>query len=200
MKDSRVEWIGKMPNNWTTQRFKYMCDYKKGKAPAVFLDAASTNTLPYLEMEYLREQSEPKYTTLSDNSVTVNDGDILLLWDGSKAGEFITGKKGILSSTMARISEKKKKHLLRYIVKSFEPVLVDLTNGMGIPHVRSEVLMNIRVPVIPDNEDKQIAAYLDSETSKIYRVINTIETQITKLEEYRKSLIYEVVTGKVRVS
>lgn len=200
MKDSGVEWIGEMPDTWTTKRFKYVCDYEKGKSPDGFLDNASINTQPYLEMEYLRGQSEPKYTILSENSVMVNDGDILLLWDGSKAGEFVIGKKGILSSTMAKIIEKKKKPLLKYLLKSFESVLIDLTNGMGIPHVRSEILMNIRVPVVPDDEDKQIMVYLDSETSKIHQTINTIETQIIKLEEYKKSLIYQVVTGKVKVS
>jgi type I restriction enzyme S subunit len=199
MKDSGVEWIGKVPDNWTTKRFKYLCDYDKGKAPAEFLDTATTNALPYLEMGYLRGQSEPKYTTLSENSITVNDGDLLLLWDGSKAGEFVTGKRGILSSTMAKICEKKRRQSLKYIVKSFESILIDLTNGMGIPHVRADILMNMRVPVAPDNEDEQIALYLDSETANIHRAINNIEKSIAQLEEYRKALIYEVVTGKVKV-
>jgi type I restriction enzyme S subunit len=61
-------------------------------------------------------------------------------------------------------------------------------------------LSQIKIPAPPTIEMTKITTYLDSETAKIHQAINNIQSQIEKLEEYRKSLIYEVVTGKVRVS
>ena len=51
----------------------------------------------------------------------------------------------------------------------------------------------------PLNEQKQIANYLDKEISKIIKAINKIKEHTELLEEYKESLIYNVVTGKVDV-
>ena len=60
--------------------------------------------------------------------------------------------------------------------------------------------MNIKIPYPSAEEQKQIADYLDSKCSSIDSIISTKKQQLEKLEEYKKSLIFEYVTGKREVS
>ena len=60
-------------------------------------------------------------------------------------------------------------------------------------------LRNIYIPVPPLSEQKAIAHYLDTKTAQIDQIIQTINTQIEALKELRKTLINDVVTGKIKV-
>jgi type I restriction enzyme S subunit len=62
-----------------------------------------------------------------------------------------------------------------------------------------KVLENLQVIVPPLTEQKEIADYLNTKTSQIDKIIETINTQIEKLKELRKTLINDVVTGKIKV-
>ena len=78
--------------------------------------------------------------------------------------------------------------------------LTELNQDSAVPGLsRKDVYYSI-LPLPEKEEQKEIAVYLDSESAKIHQAINNIEKSIAQLEEYRKSLIYEVVTGKVKVS
>lgn len=66
--------------------------------------------------------------------------------------------------------------------------------GINEEHVKS-----LKILELPFNEQKQIANYLDKEISKIIKAINKIKEHTELLEEYKESLIYNVVTGKVDV-
>ena len=81
---------------------KEILTYKKGKSPQK--EFTSGKLVLYLTPEYLRGKSEPNMINDFPNKVEVADGDLLLLWDGSNAGEFFIGKKGILSSTMVKLN------------------------------------------------------------------------------------------------
>ncbi len=70
---------------------------------------------------------------------------------------------------------------------------------MGIPHLNPNVLKNFQCPFPPLQEQQQIAKYLDEKTGIIDQIIANIQSQVERLKELRKSLINEVVTGKVRV-
>jgi type I restriction enzyme S subunit len=61
------------------------------------------------------------------------------------------------------------------------------------------VLRQILFATPPLPEQKEIADYLDTKTSQIDKIIETINTQIEKLKELRKTLINDVVTGKIKV-
>jgi len=60
-------------------------------------------------------------------------------------------------------------------------------------------ISRFKIPLPPLVEQQQIAAYLDEETSKVDRIIETINSQINNLKELRKALINDVVTGKIKV-
>jgi type I restriction enzyme S subunit len=207
-KPSGIDWIGEIPKHFNLRRFKNEFSYVKGKNPkeTFFLDEANGRDIdmPYLSMEYLRnENAEPEFPDKNEKLVSVKDNETLLLWDGSNAGEFIKSKKGYLSSTMVRIDYNKRinSRYAFYIFQSYERILRDLTNGMGIPHVNGVLLNNTYFP-ITNNESEQlaIANYLDDQTQKIDRLIANKKAQIEKLQELRKIKIYEAVTGKIKVN
>ena len=87
-KSSGTDWIGEIPKHWKVKRIRYVVEYEKGKNPKN--QTFSQIGMPYLNMDYLR--GNPKqiiYIEEYDNYIIVSENDILLLWDGSNAGEFI---------------------------------------------------------------------------------------------------------------
>jgi len=195
-KDSGVEWIGDIPDDWETHRFKINFKYIKGKIPENLQEEARDNSLPYLSMDFLRgKESETLYSETDPKAVKIEKGDILLLWDGSNAGEFLEGKQGYLSSTMVKLLIKNiDPEFSKYICKSFEPLLRDLTIGMGIPHVNGDILGNIRITHPTFQEQKKIVSFLDKKTSEIDLTIEKDTRLIELLQEKRTALINHVVT------
>jgi len=195
-KNSGVEWIGEIPKSWETHRFKINFKYSKGRIPENLHDEPKDNSLPYLSMDYLRgNESDVLYSDNDPKAVEVNEGDLLLLWDGSNAGEFVEGKRGYLSSTMVKLSlENINSKYSNYLCRAFEPLLRDLTIGMGIPHVNGDNLGNIRITHPNFGEQKQIASFLDKKTSEIDKTIQKDTQLIELLKEKRTALINHVVT------
>ena len=80
----------------------------------------------------------------------------------------------------------------------FQNVIWQLKNGMGVPHLTQESMKNIKMPLPPIKEQIEIALYLDNKCNYIDKVISKEESIIFMLENYKKSFIYEYVTGKRR--
>lgn len=201
-KPSGIDWIGEIPLQFRLRRFKNDFGYVKGKNPkeTFFWDEANgrDTDMPYLSMEYLRnENAEPEFPERDEKLVSVADGESLLLWDGSNAGEFIKSKKGYLSSTMVRIDHSGKilSKYAFYIFQCYERILRDFTNGMGIPHVNGVLLNNTYLPITFDkSEQLAIANYLDDQTQNIDRLIANKKAQAEKLKELRQIEINNAVT------
>lgn len=195
-KQTGTTWIGEIPSHWEVKRLRFICSYKKGKNPRCLTFDKEDGMMPYLSMEYLRgSESNIQYTKLEDGLVEVSKNDMLLLWDGSNAGEFIISRDGVLSSTCAKLMVKELDDLFfKYYCFSIEKYLKDMTNGMGIPHVDSNVLKNILVFIPSLAEQEAIAAYLDKKCGSIDAVISTQERRIALLEELKQSVITEAVT------
>jgi len=197
-KDSGVEWIGEIPEEWKLIRFKYLFSYQKGNSPNEYVDQG--RGVPYLSMDYLRGNSaEITYVSNANNMIKVKKDQILLLWDGSNSGEFIKSKKGLLSSTMSLITDMKiDKEFSYYYFKSSEKYLKDQTIGMGIPHVDSKILKNLHLSVPEKDEQQKISSFLNQKTTEVDEIINKKEKLIDQLEKYKKSVITEAVTkGKL---
>lgn len=189
-------WMNCIPSHWEVNRFKIVFSYSKGKNPQTFFDENDEGLSPYLSMEYLRNNIAPTYVPIKECPLKAESGDILLLWDGSNAGEFVVSKEGLVSSTMAKLTPNITidKNLSKFLCKSIEPLLRELTIGMGVPHVSTVELNNILIPNIPFEEQKHIANYLNQKTVKINATIAKSKELIDLLEEKRVTLINEVVT------
>ena len=166
-------------------------NYKKGKAPTGI--KLNDESVTYLTPEYLRNKSKEIFIPDFIGKVEVNKDDLLLLWDGSNAGEFFLGKKGILSSTMVKLifdEKENDKSFLFYQLKFIEYFLKSQTNGSGIPHVDKEVLLSINVEYFNSSEQQSIAAIL----SKTDQAIANTEALITKYSRIKTGLMQDLLT------
>ncbi|MEY2341720.1 restriction endonuclease subunit S [Acidithiobacillus sp. IBUN Pt1247-S3] len=185
-----------IPDRWNQMRFRYIASTSKGRLPVKGDDDANSESLPYLSMEYLRGDTDASTYVSSEGMITADDQDVLLLWDGSNAGEFLRAKLGAVSSTAALVRPIQfDRKFLFWLCKASEPVLKTFTNGMGIPHVDGEFLKDLVLPYPKDAETQErIAKYLDRETARIDRLIAEKERMLALLGEKRAALISRVVT------
>lgn len=195
-KDSGVEWLGEVPIDWGASRHKYIATFAKGKNPKELFDEVGIGRHQYLAMGFLRGLEVPKYCDLDSSTILVMENQILIIWDGSNAGEFVKATHGVLSSTMAAVTTNSNIHdgFYWYYCKSIEPEMRRHANGMGIPHVDGDELKAIVIPQPALEEQRSIAAFLDYETARIDRLIAQQQRLIELLKEKRQAVISHAVT------
>ena len=193
-KDSGVEWLGEFPKHWERKKYKYIAEIQKGKMPNKIVTINDNNLPTYMSMEYLRGGEENQWV-LDRTAKVINEGEILLLWDGSNAGEFIKSRKGVISSTVAQISFFNIDNSFAwYYSKFIEIELKSRTIGMGIPHVNGNELKNFYVLIPPLIEQTTITQFLDHKTALIDQAIEIKQKQIELLKERRQIIIHKAVT------
>lgn len=215
MKDSGVEWIGEIPEGWNKSRVgllykivlgKMLCpnkisdDYTLEKyycATNVHFDSISSS-------DALKEMW---FSNLEKELYKVNNGDLLIVEGGAGAGgcfivSGITENIFIQNSVMiVRSRNISNTRYLKYWIENLvKRGYVDvICNKATIPHFTKDKLSNASCAVPPIEEQQQIADYLDKKCSEIDKLISIKQAKIEKLNEYKKSLIYEYVTGKKEV-
>lgn len=197
-KEVEEEWVNRIPSHWESKRFRSQLGYEKGTKPKeVSSEKTEKFNIPYLSMEYLRgQESGHSYAENTADIVLADNHDTLLLWDGSKAGEFVRAKKGAVSSTMAILFQREENNsdFLHYELKLVEDYLQHNTVGMGIPHVNPRILKNLRLIIPPLEEQEAIVRFLDEKTEKIDKLIGNKSRLIDLLEEKKTTIITNVVT------
>lgn len=196
-KVTKTEWLGLIPSSWSVAKHKYHARFVKGRNPAELKEEYQPNFHRYLSMEYLRGKANAKYAQLDNGAILVNDDQVLIIWDGSNAGEFVRGKEGLLSSTMAisiMYSQQIYQKYYWYLCVCLEPEVRRHARGMGIPHVDGEELKNTTLVIPSIDEQTQIASFLEHETAKIDRLIEKQQRLIELLKEKRQEVISHAVT------
>lgn len=152
-----------MKTGWQTKRLGEVCEIIKGRKPELKA-AASTGDLPYLVAKVMRGSAEAEYASVKDkNSVTVEESETIIICDGSNSGEVFTGFRGILSSTMGKISKKAEiddDYLRAFLASTFE-VFNGAKTGAAIPHLDKEAMYQLEFPLPPLTEQQSIAGILD---------------------------------------
>ena len=125
-------------------------------------------------------------------SARIEDGDTILLWDGSNAGEVLYGRSGILASTMSRASHAGRfdDAYFFYALKQWEPYLKGQTSGSGIPHIDKEIFGNLTITEFDLREQSKIAEVL----STVNRAIEQTEALITKHQRIKTGLMQDLLT------
>ena len=209
MKDSGIEWIGQIPEDWTLKKFKFLSNPRKenskeGTEELLSVSEYSGVSLRKNNIEedsfISRSESLIGYRIVKKNDLVVN---IMLAW---KKGLGVSQYEGITSPAYSVFSfnsycyPKYFHHLFRTDLYTSE----FLKNSTGIIMSRMRLydqnFGNIYVHLPPLEEQKKIADYLDDKTEKIDSLIENIKKKIELLEEQRSALISNVVTGKIRVS
>jgi type I restriction enzyme S subunit len=177
---------------------KYITNYIKGKTPKVLFDSELPGTLPYLSPDYLRGVSNPElYAKQDAKTIVIDDGEVIVLWDGSNAGEILISKKGILASTMTMLKcdeTEINKAYFGYSFQNLEYILKAKTAGSGIPHADKGVISKLEFykPSLP--EQTAIANIL----SKVDEAIASVQGSIAAAERLKKSLMQNLLTGRMK--
>lgn len=176
-------------------RLKYLAQFQKGRIPPELFKEPTPSRAPYLSMEYLRGQADTPEFAETTSAIVAEDNDIILLWDGSNAGEFIRAKRGVVSSTAAlvRISNVLPDYFF-YLCKSLEPNIRAATVGMGIPHVNGDFVGDLQVTLPPENTQKDIAEFLDRRTGELDQLMIEKQRLLSLLVEKRRALVASFVT------
>ena len=146
----------------------------------------------YLTPEYLRTGGECALVKAAPRSARVEDGDTILLWDGSNAGEVLCGHDGILASTMSHASHAGRfdDAYFFYALKQWEPYLQGQTSGSGIPHIDKEIFGNLAITEFDLQEQAKIAEVL----SMVDRAIEETEALIAKQQRIKTGLMQDLLT------
>ena len=213
LKDSGTQWIGDIPKSWTTDRLKNIFDERVGKnLDKNTGEAVTTNILSVMkDVGVINHRDKgnvgnkmaediTNYKLVYPNDIVVNKMNIMI---GSVG---ISKEFGALSIIYI-ILITKKNHYAKYYdyffkMKAFQRSLRRIATG--ILEIREAVNMTLfmqeSMTVPPYEEQVQIANYLYEKISKIDEIVKTIGTKIEVLKEFRKTLINDVVTGKVKVA
>lgn len=195
MKNSGNALIGEIPIERNIVRNKYSIIYEKGKNPKNLNQEGIGN--PYIGATELEDINATEYTNYSTDELPMCDkDDVLVLWDGARAGIIGTNHKGAYSSTIVKLTPDKtinKKYFYWYL-KAFQKYLYDCTNGTTIPHMNMEYIYDIQMLDWSVNEQKQIADYLDEKCADIDEIIFAKEKTNELLKERRQSIITEAIT------
>ena len=214
MKDSGVEWIGKIPREFDPVQLKFFC--KLITDGTHFSPTTVENGWPYitagdvhgigLDYNSAKRISEEDFQLLVAQGCQPLKGDVLLVKDGATTGRvgFVDSDTPcvILSSVaMLRPADNTDGHYLMYLLASEflqKQILVSMA-GSAMPRTTLTKLTKYIGLLPPLHEQKEIANYLDAKCAEIDGLIVKKEQLVKELESYKKSLIYEVVTGKREV-
>lgn len=169
----------------------------KGKKPSQLFDTANENFIPYLSASYFRTNKPDYYADVNDkNCVSVINDDVVLIWDGSNAGDVFQGLTGALSSTMVRFnkSEECDTKFLYFLLKNNFRNLNQQTTGSTIPHVSGTVLKNIEILITNPKKQKSIARML----TIIQEAIARQEEMIRKLKDLKQGMMRQIFTHGTR--
>jgi restriction endonuclease S subunit len=171
-------------------KLKQIVSIKKGKQPSELI--SDNIGIPYCKAKYLRfgivEEIVPEKMLV--NSILIHDNDIIVLWDGA-AGEIFKGKKGVLASTMSKLTVKNKQFLQDYLFEflRFKSASINRTSvGSVIKHVDPTYFNNILVPEFSIIEQEFIIKLFNS----IRKSLVEVESKITTSQSLQKSLINQI--------
>lgn len=168
--------------------------YIKGKSPDnnEFLLSKNYEEVSYLTPEYLRDKGLPIKVKNQKSFVWVEEGDVIILWDGSNAGEILKGKNGVLPSTMVKlnISDDYYKGYVFYLLKFNEYKFKGKTQGSGIPHANKDEIERVKVYKIGFLEQSKIAEILTT----IDNSIKKTERIIAKYKRIKQGLMQDLLT------
>lgn len=203
MKDSGVEWIGKIPAHWYIKVLFQLVSQVKNKNK----NLSETNLLSLSygkikrknidDTDGLLPASFDGYNIIENNDIVLrltdlqNDHTSLRVGRATERG-IITSAYITVRPTNSRMSE-----YLYYLLHAFDIKKGFYGMGSGVRQgLNYDEIKMLKLPLPPLDEQSTIATYLDTQCAKIDDLIVEKQSLIDDLESYKKSLIYEVVTGK----
>lgn len=222
MKDSGVEWIGEVPGHWeviTKMKFISSLKGRQGwqglKAEEYKTEGPYVLSSAHFENHIIDWDKCPRVTIeryLMDENIQLNVGDLLLMKDGANMGklafvDYLPGPACLNSHLLLFRSLKKASSLCYFpkfmfyhmMIAKFQDYVKVKGTGSTFLGVSQESIGNYPICLPPFNEQTRISEFLDEKSRKFLEAISLQEKEISKLKEYKATLINSAVTGKIKV-
>ena len=212
MKDSGIEWIGEIPEHWRIGKIKMIAKTNSGSTPKTISqteessivwirttdinDNLVTDSSLHLTQEELNSASCP----ILNKDVCV----VAMYGGGGTIGKCgILGVEATINQALCSI-EVKSFHLGAFMFWTLRATRYNwMKFAVGTrkdPNISQEIVRNYIVPIPPIEEQQKISDYLNTKCTEIDNLISIKQSKIDSLKEYKKSIIYEYVTGKREVN
>ena len=203
MKDSGIEWIGEIPQAWDVRKGKYVLQYLQkpvrigDEVITCFRDGQVT----------LRGNRREDGFTMADKEIGyqgIDEGDLVVHgMDGFAGAIGISDCRGKASPVLNVLDTQQNKRYVMFYLRSlaYRDVFLALSTGIRVRScdLRWNKLAELFYLIPPLAEQKQIVAKIDEMLAKVDALIAEKQNQLATLEEYKKSVIFEYVTGKKEV-
>jgi type I restriction enzyme S subunit len=210
MRNSGIEWIGEIPQHWKTTKLKFVGSARNGLTYTPTDVCDEEQGLLVLRSSNIQNGQlcfdDNVYVSKSvDSRLMMQEGDILICSRNGSAS--LVGKCALIRDNLNATFGA---FMMRYrsnIDKSYTLYLINTTIGQYKPmfststinQLTNEMIGSMQVAIPPLQEQRTIAEYLDSKCADIDALIALRQDKIDTLREYKKSLIFEYVTGKKQV-
>lgn len=205
MKDSGIEWIGEIPEHWDVIRIKYLLDERKERSENGEEEPLSMSQkyglIPTKEMDMI-----PNMASSFEGAKIVHIQDLVFNKLKAHLGVFATSKYNGLVSPDYAVYYGLGKALMPYMEYMFKtPQYISEFRktatgvGSGLTRLYTSDLFAMLFPLPSVVEQEHIVNFLDAKKSQIDALIAIKQQKIESLKEYKKSIIYEYVTGKKEV-
>ncbi|MEE0914542.1 MAG: restriction endonuclease subunit S [Ruminococcus sp.] len=210
MKDSRVEWIGKIPSSWSMHRIRINYSIISGNGFSPALQGVTEGDLPVCKASDISIAG--KVITSAANFIsyeTANANRFNIVPAGSiifaKIGEAMKKNNRAIcgvpccidNNCQALVPEEIDSSYSYYLLRCIDMAWFD--NAGTIPCISNSKLKDCHIPFPTIHEQEEIAEFLDCKCSEIDSLVREKQELIIDFEQYKHSLIYETVTGKRKV-
>ncbi|WP_290565810.1 restriction endonuclease subunit S [Akkermansia sp.] len=213
MKDSSVEWIGDIPAHWIANKIiRCFGVIGSGTTPKSADDSLFEGDINWIQSGDINGSilSETRFQITKD---VVNETSALKIYSapfiviamyGASIGNLsISRINACTNQACCVLSKPVEGLLLEYLFYAFKPAKDFLTwkaDGGGQPNISQDKVKSLWIPIPPAQEQERIIQYLNVKCGQIDDLIAIKQAKIEKLNQYKRSLIYEYVTGKKEAS
>ena len=165
--------------------------FEKGKKPISQSDSPADGFLPYVDIEAFETGKIKQYTD-GTKCTPCDDGDILIVCDGSRSGLVGRAVKGYVGSTLAKISADclSDQYLFRFVQGKYA-LLNTKKKGTGTPHLNQELLKQQKLIVPSYSEQERIVARIEELFSQLDAGVETLKKTKAQLSVYRQAVLKE---------
>lgn len=209
MKDSGIDWLGKIPTHWKVKEIHRICRLQGGTGFPVEYQGKYTEPIPFIKVNSLASHiaTEKVYDTISRDDVcklganVFSKGDIVFAKVGAALllhrFEMLPFDCCIDNNMMAMYHIKENVQWLKYTLSLLN--FNFLVNPGAVPSISQTQVGTLKIPCPPLAEQNKIALSLSEKCNAIEKTKQKVQNSIDFLTEYKKSLISSVVTGQVDV-
>ena len=209
-KDSGVQWLGEIPGHWECVRLNKLAYLKTGSTPKFFENKLFDETIDWYTPSDFNEDfslgkarrrlNRKDFEDCGLNYIPANS--VLLIGIGATAGKVSCNTRECYSNQQITSIIPNNRMISFYMMlylRSIRNIILKTAHYTTLPILNNLFLAGISLPLPPLSEQQAIASYLDEKTSQIDSLIALKQEKITELKDYKKSIIYEYVTGKKKV-